>query len=173
MATSKAEEQDFVDAQKIWLDYITDIDSFKLLPADSITLRTAGEAYNSLAGYARTIFYLLTGERITRTFMHLDSTVTQRNNTTIVNDKDPEKEEISWHVFPNPSAGNIIEVTTNGIDAEYAYEIMVHDAVGSLISSAAGTGNFQHISIGEKPGIYFVSLRLNDRIIGIKRVVRK
>jgi len=170
LETSKTEEQDFVNVQKIWLNYLMSIDTFKLSAADSITIRTAGEAYNPLAGYARTVFYKLTGERITRDFIHTDSTVIPRNSdvTTSVD----TQISVEFHVWPNPVTGQDVEISFEGANPEKEYVLVVYDALGVLRSATTVSNEVIYVPIGDATGIYFVCLFQDGERIHTKKVVR-
>lgn len=171
LSTSKTEEQDFIAAQQIYLDYITDIDSFVLSPTDSMTLRLAGEAFNSLSGYARTIFYKITGERITRNFIHIDSTVTPRsNNESFV--EDVSRISTEFDIWPNPMTSQNLNIRLNNTAPDKEYLLVVYDAFGKMHYSAPVTSGNSSLPICDVPGIYMVCLLQDGEMIRTKKVIK-
>jgi hypothetical protein len=171
LGTSKTEEMEFVTVQHIYLDYAADIDGYTLSPTDSIALLNAGEGYNPLAGYARTLFYKLTGIRITRAFTHLDKSVTLRSPYRW------DKSEVSVpvgsiQVFPNPSNRSTIEISIPDFQTERQYEVSVYSIYGNLISTSAVTSNRHTAAIGETSGVYIILLRIDGIPGESARVVR-
>jgi hypothetical protein len=75
-----------------------DIDGYVLSSADSLSLLQAGQGQNSLSGYARSIFYRLTGEKINIELQHLDGSITVRspNETVDVIDKSEIYKTPGW-----------------------------------------------------------------------------
>lgn len=171
LATSRTEEEAFVNVQKIWLDYITNIDSFTLSPTDSLEIRAAGESFNPLAGYARTVFYKLTGKRIIRDFIHIDSTLTPRSS----NEKptlNSSRITVEFHVWPNPVIGHDIDIQLNHADPGKQYLLVVYDAFGKMCSSTPITNGVSSLAISDKPGLYIICLLQDGEWIHTKRVVR-
>jgi hypothetical protein len=168
MGVSMEEEQDFVDAQQIYLEYITDIDSFKLSPLDSFILAKAGEKFNPYAGYARSIFYLLTRQWIERDFEHLDSTVTQRISAV----KEWPTVSESVIVFPNPSDESQVNVSFGNFDPAKIYRVNVYTLLGEIINTGVLTNASDQVLLGDMPGIYFLVVFKDDRIVSAKRIIR-
>ena len=171
MVTSKTEEDDFVLVQKIWLDYITDIDSFILSSTDSMKIRVAGEAFNPLAGYARTVFYKLTRERITRDFIHTDSTITPRNISEIKSLSESSI-QIELDVWPNPVSENTIDIRVGNANPEKKYQLAAIDVFGKIHTKVPLTISLSSVQIGDAPGIYMVCLLQDGEIIITKKVIK-
>lgn len=171
LQTAMTEEQEFVSAQQIYLEYIIDIDNYVLSAADSATLRAAGEGQNPLAGYARSVFYLLTGEKIPINLPHLDGSITPRSSRTHEQDVVTVGRE-SVLVHPNPSDQSIVEISLTHFDPDSNYRVNVFDAYGGMLESREITGEAGHVTIGDNAGVYLIVVATDDRIIGSKRIMR-
>ncbi|HLF62598.1 MAG TPA: T9SS type A sorting domain-containing protein, partial [Saprospiraceae bacterium] len=167
LSVNGEEEQDFVDVQQIYLEYITDVDSFKLSAIDSFRLAKAGEKFNPYAGYARSIFYLLTRQWIERDFEHLDSTVTQR--ISAVKERPAVNESVI--VFPNPSDENQVSVSIGNFDPARIYRVNVYTLLGEIINTEVLTNASDQVLLGDMPGIYFLVVLKDDRIVSSKRII--
>ncbi|HZV70177.1 MAG TPA: M4 family metallopeptidase [Saprospiraceae bacterium] len=168
LTVSQDEEEDFVTAQKIYLDYITDIDSFILQPYDKYLLRQAGEKFNPYAGYARSIFYILTHEWIIRDFRHLDNTVTQKSTIT----NDPMDTKPSALIFPNPTDRSLVNISIKNFIPERIYNAAVFNAYGEKIASFYFKNDSFQVILGEIPGVYILVVSSEDDIVCTKRIVR-
>lgn len=171
LTTSKTEEQAFVNVQKIWLDYIMDIDSFTLSPTDSMKIRVAGEAFNPLAGYARTVFYKLTGERITRDFIHTDNTVTPRSSSEFLT-SDDSAISVDIHIWPNPVTSREANIQLENAELGKEYVLVIYNAIGTERSTTIVSSEITQAPICDIPGIYIICLLQNGELIQVKRVVR-
>jgi hypothetical protein len=173
LQTSKTEEDEFISVQQIYLDYITDIDNYVLNPTDSASLRIVAQGQNPLAGYARSVFCLLTGERIPVNLPHLDGTVTPRSNESAT-----ENQHYSFYpkrisVFPNPTDQSSVEISINHFVAEGNYEASVYDIFGRMIAAQTIFGVTESIHIGNQPGVYFIRIAENGRVLGSTRVIKQ
>ena len=171
LITSNTVEDNFVNVQKIWLDYLKDMNSFTLSPTDSMKLRTTGEAFNPLAGYARTVFYKLTGERIVRDFIHTDSTVTPRSSNEILPSDDSRK-MVEFHVWPNPVIDHSVDIYLENADPDLEYKVVCYDAFGALRSTSSVSNENINFPISDTPGIYIVCLWQDGQLIHTKKIIR-
>lgn len=167
LSTAREDEEDFVEAQQIYLAYLTDIDSFTLSVIDSFILAEAGEKFNPYAGYARSIFYLLTRKWIERDFEHLDSTVTQRS--VAVKETQVDNDRIT--VFPNPSAENVVNILIDGFEPESKYSVNTYTPLGEMIGRMEIVSEFDQVVLGDAPGMYILVILKDNRIFSTKRVI--
>ena len=120
---------------------------------------------------ARTVFYKLTGERITRDFIHTDSTVTPRSSSEILPTNSSEV-SIDIHVWPNPLTGHGADIQLLNSDPEKEYVLVIYDATGTVRATSSVTDEISHVTISDTPGIYFICLLQNGELIQTKKVVR-
>jgi hypothetical protein len=168
LSVTTEEEQDFIEAQEIYLDFAKDIAGFVLSSADSMVLLETGEKFNPFAGYARSIYYLLTRQWIEREFIHLDSTVVPRSNSN----PNPSMLQEMINVAPNPTSENTVTITIDNFNADTEYSVSVLNTYGVLITSQSVTSESQQVELNAIPGIYFFMIKSKDRVIGTTKVIR-
>ena len=147
---STNEELDFVTAQHIYLDYLEDLEKYTLSYADSLTLRTISSAKNPLAGFARSIYRVITGEKIEVYLTHLNNQGEFRSQKT--------QEDNQIKVFPNPISNEGFSVYIKDFDLEQNYTVKVYNYLGSVMYSGIISQGLSNILTDWHAGIYFVEI---------------
>lgn len=151
------DETDFVWGQSLYLGYLnTPHNTYALSASDSTTLRNIAETRAPYSGYARSIFQVITEERITAT---LDE---PKSSKSLGADKPSGAigaKAVS--IVPNPSASGAITVSVNDVFSEgNPVEVTVYDLTGRIILTdtfqPSSKGNPINLSASPS-GVYIVS----------------
>jgi hypothetical protein len=148
------EQTNFVTVQNINLDYLAHPQAYSASQSTKNQLYSIGTSDGPYNGYARSLYEVLTCERI-----EVDIPIEWRSITSNIN----EDEQPSLRLFPNPSSDDYFTVYLNGL-AEGNYHIRLITPMGSVISEQLIRGNGEY-SVGSSDitaGLYFVTL--NDDI---------
>ena len=164
LSTSSQEEMDFKAVQHINLDYLMDRENYSLSMDDKSELYTMGKRSNPTSGYARSLYYRLTGERIYVDYEHVNNAVSpkSRNATT--------KDEID--IFPNPVTQNFITISLNIIEPTADYTVSVHNIFGKHITTKRVNNGVSKVNVGEEKGILIVMVIKNEKVLSTKKVVK-
>ncbi len=164
-------QTDFVSTQNIYLDYITDIDGFKLSSSNELTLENAGSMENELSGYARAIYFHLTGNKIEIDLLHLDGSITPRSTGSahLINTFPNPVGNVTF--FPNPSI-NLIEFSINEFNPEQIYILNIIDVYGRITLSRQISSAHESIYLSQDAGIYFASILVNGRVISTQKLLK-
>lgn len=162
------EQQDFIIAQNINLDYLSDKYNYVLSPSNKLLLYSIGEKINPLSGYARSLYEVLTGERI-----ELRVPVLRQSKRS--GNLDNDKEQIDIYSLPNPinNDRHIIYFTDEGKNSNYS--IKVFDMNGRIVLEKEQINSKQYListSSWEK-GIYFLSVSndIGEQVYNKKLIV--
>lgn len=161
---STNEELDFVTAQHIYLDYLEDVENYSLSYADSLTLRTIGSSKNSLAGFARSIFRVITGEKIEVYLTHLNNQDEFRSQKT--------QEDNQIKVFPNPISDEGFSVYIKDFEQDQNYSIRVCHHLGNVMFSGKILQGLSNISTDWHAGIYFVEISMDGHALLKEKLIK-
>lgn len=163
--TENSAQSDFVFANNLFLSYLTNRDEFALSNATRETLRAKTMAANELSGYARSIYYALTGERLRVQLSHTNHSEPRTSNYNSL-------QEGKISSYPNPVTGNehIVDINTNVYDQKYV--INVKDVMGRIMKSENGGHGENVLDMADVTnGIYIIEVMLgNDRLFTTKVV---
>lgn len=163
--TENSAQSDFVFANNLFLSYLTNRDEFALSNATRETLRAKAMAANELSGYARSIYYALTGERLRVQLSHTNHSEPRTSNYNSL-------QEGKISSYPNPVTGNehIVDINTNVYDQKYV--INVKDVMGRIMKSENGGHGENVLDMADVTnGIYIIEVMLgNDRLFTTKVV---
>ena len=132
--------------------------------SDSLTLRTIGSAKNPLAGFARSIYRVITGQKIEVYLTHL-------NNQGEFRSKKSQKEN-EIHIFPNPISDEGFSVYIKDINEHELYEVKVFDQLGLNVYSGVLTKNVTQIQGFLKSGVYFVDITINGLSVSKQKLIK-
>ena len=167
LTLEREDQSDFIDVQNIYLSYLSDRNGFTLSENDRSTIYTAGMKRLPLAGFSRSIYYELTGERI-----FLD--VPMYDNSTTIGKSRSNKDELSINVFPNPS--QLSELININIEDELVndvnYSVSVYNTHGTVIAEKIVKRGNHKITLPELSGILFISVSRNGMIVYTDRILR-
>ncbi len=125
LSKTTEEEQDFYTIQSINLDYLENMGTYSVTNTDRNVLYNLGNKTIPLNGYARSLYYTLTGERIPINLYYGDqeSNPRQKNNIAV------------WDVkaYPNPISAGLynIEIVNSIANEQYAVELT--DITGKVV----------------------------------------
>ncbi len=148
------EDSDFVFTQNIYLDYLEQGDDYILSNSDKQTLKNKGEKANPLSGFVRSIYYLMTGERIILPMPDYEGgRIRSKKNANSSNTK--------GLVFPNPLNSDEFNVNLEDYKNYPELSIEVLSIQGSVMLKQNMLEEIERIAIPNlQSGIYV--LRLSD-----------
>lgn len=150
-----AGETAYVTTQHILLDYLGDRDGY--IPSSNIlsTLYNAGLTKHPLAGYSRSLFYTLTGQKVPVTLTHLNGGIQIRSKNT-------HTEELV--IYPNPSNG---ELTINipEFNDKHQYSFIIHNVNGAEVYRSPLNDKLNSLQVNIENGVYFISVFKNNTSI--------
>ena len=166
--TQSDEQFNFIAVQNINLDYLEDPASYELTLTNRNLLYSIGTAAGSLNGYARSLYEILTGERI-ETEIPIDwrsaSETLSGQNLTLVK------------VFPNPLIEDFVNVSIENLAERFPCEAILTDAFGRIhsLKKIFEDGTYQLNESKLQCGIYFISVidNLGNRIFQSKLISLK
>ena len=106
LSTLSAEEDNFVTVQNINLDYLNNPSAYVLTQGKKDTLYSIGTTEGALNGYARSLYEVLTGERI-----EIEIPIDWRGSEEITSSWIPTKVS----VFPNPLIDDYFQITIENL----------------------------------------------------------
>ncbi|MEM8908274.1 MAG: T9SS type A sorting domain-containing protein, partial [Bacteroidota bacterium] len=118
------EKQDFVWAQNLYLDYLENRAGYTLSSSDEIQLLDYAQKRFPLAGYARSIYEVLTNIKV-------DLALPSRPNATPRNTTSKEN-PIKVNGFPNP-VNDVYNIVISGVEQPERYEAYLMDAQGRMV----------------------------------------
>ena len=134
MSRSTEEENDFYTIQNINLDYLENVGNYTLTNTDRNILYNLGSKTIPLNGFARSLYYQLTGDRIPITMDYGGSNTQGRSKSD---------EVIDWKVrsFPNPVSSGIynIEIVDGNVSDQFNIEIL--DLRGKVLFNKSNVTN--------------------------------
>ena len=120
------EESNFKWVQSINLDYLQDIFEYNLTEQDRLQLAQIGRAEGPYTGYARSLYEVLTGERIEVHFAELEEAEPREPGQS------ESKIEPTISTFPNPVLNGRLYIEVTGLSASSGLQIALFDIHGRL-----------------------------------------
>jgi len=84
-----------------------------------------------------------------------------------ITDVQKQGNSLEIEVFPNPTTGIVFLRTTNAISAI----VTLHDLSGRVVRNTFMEGVEKELFLDEKPGIYFLELRTNQKVFTKKVLI--
>jgi hypothetical protein len=150
-------ETEYISTQHILLDYLEDRTGY--LPS-SLTLSglyNAGLRKHPLAGYSRSVYYKLTGQKVPVTLTHLDGGIQIRSKLS-------EKQNIV--IYPNPGDGDFTSIRVEYYDSGQNYHYIIHDLLGRPLQKGVLLANETSFSTSMlSSGLYLISIFNNTELL--------
>lgn len=160
-------ELGFVEAQRIYLSSLLLRQNFVLSVTDRISLENIAKSENELSGYARTIYYLLTGQRIQVDLPHLRPVIPRTKS-----DSQSEATEII-KAYPNPVAGSEYFIDIPHNENTNHYVIQLSDLSGRELVNQKGNPGVNSLIIDQcASGVYILKVTKNGSKVMTQKVVR-
>lgn len=159
------EQTNFKMVQNINLDYLEDPTTYELSSQDEEDLYDIGTTDGPFNGYARSLYEILTGERI-----EVEVPLEWRSNSSSSSN---EVKQPVITVYPNPSAGNSFYVDLSQLE-DGVHNIKLTDLLGRTVSEfkIPGDGIYTFDIEHVPDGIYYVSIwNMNNTLIGSKVLI--
>lgn len=166
LATNRNAESDFVTAQNIYLDYLQQGTSYVLNAQDTSLIGNIAREKNELSGYARTIYYEMTGKKIKLTMPHLPL-----SGSRPVSQENFELPKVL--LYPNPVDDNqvTLEVPVKFIHDKCTMQIT--DVTGNMVMNNTLNTESTPIDITAlRPGMYFVKVSDQKQILFTGKLIR-
>lgn len=144
---------DFVSTQEINLGYMVNKGNYQLSPNNRAKLEELGNKTTPISGYARSLYYKLTGEKLPITFIHSERNAVPRSIT--------EKQSNSnIKTYPNPVQGNVYHIDITESYTNAIFQVKIYNLQGILIQKSEIKGNGQHdVDISAfNTGMYLLSI---------------
>ncbi|MEE9439961.1 MAG: M4 family metallopeptidase [Saprospiraceae bacterium] len=153
LTRSTLEQNNFVLAQNINLDYLSDTHNYVLSSNDESLLYSIGIGIEPLDGYARSIYEVLKGDRIELSIPDPHNSVRPR----IAIDGDIST-NVEFSVYPNPASEDYVIIETNSSSDNTICEIF--DINGKLMLNQILDQSSQNINTSNwHNGMYFVVIK--------------
>ncbi|MDF1695369.1 MAG: T9SS type A sorting domain-containing protein [Saprospiraceae bacterium] len=160
------DEFDFIEVQEIYHQYLTDPTGYNLNNTDRNTIYNAGNKRLELAGFARKVYHLLTGERI---FLDVPMYDDPRGAT-----REVEEAVTKFNIYPNPSIQNA-DLTIE-VDADFLSEInpvfKVYNAQGQLLIANTLRNKQQTVVMPDLSGLLFISIERDGAVLHSQKLIR-
>jgi hypothetical protein len=166
LPTSNTGESDFVVAQNLYLDFLTEGKDFELTSQQRSALEGMAKAENEWSGFARTIYYLITGQRIKIDLPHLIPVTPRSRNIS-------SSESIEIQSYPNPVFNNehVVLISTENINSKLM--INVKDAMGQKVISKVGHVGENILDFeNSNAGLFFLEVVSEGRPVFINKVIK-
>jgi Secretion system C-terminal sorting domain len=153
LTIQKPEHSDFVTVKNINLDYLANSDSYSVSSTDRNSLYNIGVADGFSSGYARSLYEVLTGERIEVIIPEVNVEGRSIENAKTV--------QPSILVYPNPVGDGLFNVSIDHLAKGEFCEMVITDATGQIKGRYAinenGIHHFEEENLST--GIYFLNIR--------------
>jgi len=134
--TEDMSQSNFISAQNINLDYLQDVHNYDLSEQDESFLLNVGAGFEPLDGYARSIYEVITGNRIWLDIPDPHNSVRPRSQQ-----KQEREREITYRVYPNPSNEGNILIFIDEAPQKMEYTVRMADIYGNLRKTQNFNGN--------------------------------
>jgi len=150
------EIQDFYTIQSINLDYLENRGTYSLSQSNKEVLYALGSKSLPLNGYARSLYYTLTGDRIPLILNYGKGVTKPRTIETEI--------KLNVNAYPNPIKDEWYNMDFNNLDSEAPYNISISNIQGFNVYSTTIKGqNSIKIDVSKWPsGIYIYHVK-NER----------
>ena len=160
-------KQDYNTIQNINLDYLSDYLNYQLSVADKNKLYNIGIKAHSYSGYARSLYYVLTGNRVPVNLTKSNGQSTPRSKSKL-NTFDAMSQ---LSVYPNPVRGGEVTVDLSK-HTENIFSVHLVDLQGRVLINKVDVANEKiNLNVANlKEGIYFISYFLNGDMQGVEKI---
>ncbi len=142
--------------QNVYLDYLDSMSNYILTTTNKSLIYNAGLRSHPLAGFARTVYHTITGEKIPVTLTHM-------NGNPNIRAKEVVKQDIS--IFPNPTENGVFNIELASFTEGDEIIGLVYNMYGQVIQSNPLTQKQTQIEIPNVPsGLYLVQIMVNSNI---------
>lgn len=163
LPTNDIGESEFVDVQNIYLDYLADRANYSLSTANTSIIYNAGLRKHPLAGFARSVYHTITGQKIPVTLTHM-------NGNTQLRVKDIVKPDIS--IFPNPAENGVFNIELENYKEDDDIECKVFNINGqNILSQKIKQKSTQIVMQNQNSGMYFVQILVNKIKVSTEKLV--
>lgn len=163
----KVDEQEFVDVQNIYLDYLADRDNYKLSTTDNTAIYNAGLRKHPLAGFARSVYHTITGQKIPVTLTHLNGNTQTRSKNNI-------EPNVTTKIYPNPTDQQRFTIEMSDFDPNTQYQCTILDIFGQVVGQSNLSQSTQDIRLQNAvAGIYIVKISNFDKIVHVEKLIVK
>ena len=149
------EASTFVQIQSIYLNYLSNSDSFVLEDSDRQFIHSTGNSIGILSGFARAIYYDLTGIRILKDYGETGHSTTNRN---AINKSKISKNELK--VFPNPNSTDLLNISLETDNTnENPISFRLYDMTGNSVLTGILESTSTNIDISSlSNSVYFIEI---------------
>ena len=137
------------------LDYLSDRAGYNPSSTTLSSLYTAGLRKHPLAGFSRSIYHTLTGQKVPVTLTHLSGN-TQIRSKYMGNET---------FLYPNPSYIGELTIDIPNYEAELNYSFIIQAASGVVISRDKLFQKVNELSLEVQSGVYVVSLLKDGKAV--------
>jgi hypothetical protein len=159
LSPSDIGETEFVQSQNVLLDYLSDRSGYNAPSTSLSALYSAGLRKHPLAGFSRSIYHTLTGQKVPVTLTHLSG----RPQTRV--------KEIANETFfyPNPSYAGDIIIDIPDFDDNREYSYSIQSTSGVIVDKGLLSQKVSDLSLDVSSGVYFVSLIQEGNLINTQK----
>lgn len=151
--------------QNVYKDYLNSRSNYVLTTTNNSLIYNAGLRKHPLAGFARTVYHTITGQKIPVTLTHL-------NGNPNIRAKEVVKPDIS--IFPNPTENGVFNIELASFTEGDEIESLVYNMYGHVIQSKPLTQKQTQIEIPNEPsGLYLVQIMINNTITHSGKLIVK
>lgn len=157
---------DFVTIQNINLQYMNNRGNFVLSNSTKEAIRTLGDKTSPISGFARSLYYKLTGEKMPIIFIY------GGGETGIRTKKDVIEDELV-KIYPNPTSDLLHIDIKLEVDTKYTYDIM--DTQGRIVKSGSLRGVGQStLDVNSLPrGMYFINILNDEYSVAVQKFIKQ
>ncbi len=137
LETQNQEQLDFIKVQHINLDYLSNQQEYQVTSETKDYLYKVGKTDGSLNGYARSLYEVLTGERIE---VEIPEVIIKRT-LPLSNDNLKTSDFV---VYPNPAQSDMCTLSINKVDGAQRYDVFLSDATGTVSRTWKFEANGDH-----------------------------
>ena len=167
LVTNDNAQVDFVQVQNIYHDYLQNPESFYLSPSTRQSVRSKALESNELSGYIRSIYHILTGERLRIEMEHLLSA------TPRIKEPGKENSEFKIHTYPNPASADEYYVHIPVAWGDQECRIRIRDMKGKLFASSMGYPGINTVDVKNlDSGVYILEIYSHQDRLYTGRFVR-
>jgi len=159
LSPSDVGETEFVLSQHVLLDYLNDRSGYNAPSTSLSALYAAGLRKHPLAGFSRSVYHTLTGQKVPVTLTHLSGRP-QTRTKAIANET---------FFYPNPSYAGDIIIDIPDYDDNYVYSYSIQSASGVIVNTGLLSQKVSDLSLDVSSGIYFVSLIQEGKLINTQK----
>lgn len=142
--------------QNVYKDYLNSRSNYVLSSTNNSLIYNAGLRKHPLAGFARTVYQTITGQKIPVTLTHM-------NGNPNIRAKEVVKQDIS--IFPNPTENGVFNIELASFTEGDEIISLVYNLYGQIIQRNPLIEKQTQIKIPNVPsGLYLVQIMVNNNI---------